>query len=457
MKRGEGTSPAGSLGFAGVRAMEWTLTPALSRRERECSSILPAPVQSSVTPVPLAPDRLLSNWDFLRVWVGQIAWSLGSGVSLVGTPLLVLALTNSPVQAGLVAGARSAPYLLLGLPAGALIDRWNRRTVLVCCEVGRGLAVASVPIAWALGALTIYQLVGVALVQGIAQTFSNIAQVAALPRLVRREQITAAQALNTSSLGVAALIGPGLGGVLVGLGRDTADGATHAYLLDACTAIVSVAMLATIRRPLQDARVPSARRLRAEIVEGLRYLRADRPVYLLAIVNMVHRICLGPVVVLAVVVFGRDVLQLPATQLGFVIGAAGAGGLIGSVVTPRLQRRLPIGFLIVAVMLIHGSGIGLVGLAPSLVGAMVGMAVVGVGEAMTSIVQVSYRLATIPDNLQGRVNSVYRLGSFGAQTIGTPLAGVLVEAFGARSALWVMSAYVLASALVFSRTNVRKI
>jgi MFS family permease len=402
-------------------------------------------------------DRLTANWDFLRVWIGQIASALGNGVSLIGTPLLVLALTNSPLQAGVVAAARSAPYLLLGLPAGALVDRWNRRTVLVCCELARGAAVASVPLAWSLGALTLYQLVGVALVQGVAVTFSNIAQVAALPRLVRRDQIAAAQALNTSSLGVAALIGPGLGGVIVGLGATTADGATRAYLLDAVTALISVTMLWTIRRPFQGERLPSERRLGGEIVEGLRYLRDDRPIFLLAIVNMVHRVCLGPVVVLAVIVFGRDVLHAPPSQLGFVVGAAGAGALLGSIVTPRLQRRVSVGWLIVAVVAIHGVGIGLVGLAPSLPAAMVGMAVVGVGEAMTSIVQVSYRLVTIPDILQGRVNSVCRLGSFGAQTVGTPVAGLLVENLGARAALWVMAAYVVTIAVGVARSDVRRI
>lgn len=369
----------------------------------------------------------------------------------------MLALTDSPLQAGVVAAARSAPYLLLGLPAGALVDRWNRRTVLVFCELARGAAVGSVPLAWAFDVLSMQQLVAVALIQGIAVTFSNIAQVAALPRLVRRDQIGAAQALNTSSMGVAALVGPGLGGLVVGLGATIAEGATYAYMLDACTALISVAMLATIRRPFQGERPATRRRLAGEIGEGLRYVRGDRSIFLLAIVNMLHRVCLGPVIVLAVVVFGRDLLNASPSQLGLVVGAAGAGGLLGSAVTPALQRRFSTGWLMVLVVAVHGAGIGLVGLAPSLATAMVGMAVVGIGEAMTSIVQVSYRLVTIPDILQGRVNSVYRLGSFGAQTIGTPIAGLLVENFGARTALWVMAAYVLTIALGVARSDVRRI
>src|SRR5439155_6938134 len=110
-------------------------------------------------------SRLITNPDFLRLWLGQVASALGTGVSLIATPLLVLALTNSPAQAGLVAAGRSAPHIVLGLPVGALVDRWNRRTVLICCDVARTLAMGSVPLAWWLHALRMPQLVAVSLVQ----------------------------------------------------------------------------------------------------------------------------------------------------------------------------------------------------------------------------------------------------------------------------------------------------
>src|SRR5262249_20451182 len=116
-----------------------------------------------------------------------------------------------------------------------------------------------------------------------------------------------------------------------------------------------------------------------------------------------------------------------------------------------------LGWLMLATVTLHGTGIGLVGLAPSVPAAMGGMLVVGVAEAMTSIVQVSYRLVTIPDVLQGRVNSVYRLGSFGAQTVGTAIVGLMVEQLGARTALWAMSCYVLLIALGVARSDVRKL
>lgn len=406
--------------------------------------------------LPASPARLAANADFLRLWIGQVASALGNGVSLVATPLLVLALSDSPALAGLVAAARTAPYILLGLPAGALIDRWDRRTILILCDIARGLAMGSVPVAWLLDLLTLPQLVVVALVQGAAVTFANLAQVAALPRLVRRDQIASAQALATSSLGVASLIGPGLGGLAVALGATTAEGAAMAFGIDAATYVVSGTMLALIRRPFQETRQATAdRRLRDEIVEGLRYLWADRAIRLLAIVNMAHRLCIGAVVVLPVVVFARDALRVDPSAIGLVVGAAGAGGLLGSGLTPLLRRRIATGPLMVLVIALHGAGIGLVGLAPGVVAAMAGMAVVGAAEAMTSIVQVSYRLVMIPDALQGRVNSVYRFGSFGAMTLGGVVTGFMLEAIGPRSSLLVMAAYVLIIAAAVGRSDVR--
>jgi MFS family permease len=414
--------------------------------------------QLSITrPRPTTSTRLIANRDFVRLWVGQVGLALGNGVTLIAMPLLVLALTDSPVQAGIVAAARTLPYLVLGLPAGALVDRWDRRWVLIWCDLARALAVGSVPLAWSLGVLTVTQLVVVPLVYGAAISFSNIAQVAALPRLVTREQLAAAQAFNTSSLGVAALIGPGVGGIIIGLGRSTAEGAAIAFLVDAVANLTDLALIATIRRPFQVARPTGARRLHDEIVVGVRYLWSDRSIRLLAIVNMVHRVCVGSVVVLAVVVLGRDVLGADPAVLGLIVGAAGVGGLLGSVVTPRLQRRYKVGGLMVTTLTLHGLGIGLVGLAASVPLAMVGMVFVGAAEAMTSIIQVAYRLGVIPDRLQGRVNSVYRLGSFTAMTLGVSVVGLLVEGLGARTALWMMAAYVLITAVGVARSGVRQL
>ena len=404
-----------------------------------------------------SPQRLTANFVFLRFWVGQVATALGNGVSQLAMPLLVLALTNSPAQAGFVAAARTAPYLLLGLPAGALVDRLDRRILLIVCDASRGLSMASIPIAWAFGILTFWQLIVVALIHGSAVTFSNLAQTAALPRLVRREQIPHAQALNVSSQGVAGLIGPGLGGLIIAMGSTTAEGAVLACVVETASYAISFVTLSSIRRPFQSARATVARRMRDDIAEGLRYVWTDRPIRLLAIMNMLHRFCLGPVIVLSVVVFAREQLLADPAAIGIIVGSAGAGGLFGSIITPRLRRHLPVGWHMIGVIFAHGIGIGLVALSDSMVMTMAGMFFVGGAEAMTGIVQVSYRLATIPDGIQGRVNSVYRLGSFSAMTFGTTTAGLLLENTGARVTLFIMAAYVISIAVGTALSEVRRL
>jgi len=152
--------------------------------------------------------------------------TLGSTISTLALPLLVLTLTHSAAQAGFIAAAQAIPYIVLGLPAGALIDRWDRKAVMIRCDVARALALGSVPLTATWGRLTTAQLYVVALVTGTALVFFNIAQTAALTRVVSGEQLPRATALDRTADSVAALIGPGVGGFLRDRG-DRRSGAGH--------------------------------------------------------------------------------------------------------------------------------------------------------------------------------------------------------------------------------------
>src|SRR5438105_1203498 len=132
------------------------------------------------------PASLWRNYDYLLLWSGQIISSIGTQVSDLAFPFLVLALTNSPAQAGFVGAAGMLPYLLFSLPAGALVDRWNRKRVMILCDSGRALSLGSIPLAFALGRLTLAQLYIVSLIEGTLFVFFNIAEVASLPRIVRK-------------------------------------------------------------------------------------------------------------------------------------------------------------------------------------------------------------------------------------------------------------------------------
>src|ERR1700732_3541953 len=129
------------------------------------------------------------NRDYMLLWNGQIVSSVGTQVSQLAFPLLVLALTHSPAQAGLIAALRGLPYALFILPAGAMVDRWNRKRVMILCDTGRAVALGSIPVALLLGQLTIIQLCIVSLVEGTLFTFFGLAETACLPQVVSKDQL----------------------------------------------------------------------------------------------------------------------------------------------------------------------------------------------------------------------------------------------------------------------------
>jgi MFS family permease len=211
-------------------------------------------------------ERALSrNRDFVLLWVGQTLSLIGSQSSWVAYPLLVLALTGSAARAGIVGFASWLPYLLFQLPAGALVDRWDRRRTMLACDALRALALTSVAVAVPLGVVTFVQLVVVAFVERTLTIFFAPAESAALSRIVPSERMSEAVARNDAREYTATLLGPPLGGVLYGISR------LAPFAADAASYALSLAGVALLRTPL--APEPRARtRLRADVAEGVRFL-----------------------------------------------------------------------------------------------------------------------------------------------------------------------------------------
>src|SRR5512140_1797451 len=154
---------------------------------------------------------LWRNRDYMLLWSGQVVSTIGSGASGIVYPLLILWLTNSYTAAGIAGALGSLPYLIFSLPVGALIDRWDRKRVMILCDLGRALTLASIPVALLLNVLTIWQIYLAVLIEGTLFVFFNIAEVAALPRVVDKRQLPEASAQNEASFGIAGIIGPSFG------------------------------------------------------------------------------------------------------------------------------------------------------------------------------------------------------------------------------------------------------
>ena len=382
--------------------------------------------RSAITKLPPAPPAgsLRQNYDFWRLWGGQATSAIGSQVSQLALPLLILALTHSPAKAGLLAALRGVPYFLLVLPAGALVDRWDPRRVMIACDTGRALALASIPVALALGHLALWMLFAVTFVEGTLFVFFNQAESNCLVRVVSKEQLGAAVAQNEAIYGVSGLIGPSLGGLLYGLGRGVP------FLTDAVSYLFSIVALLTLKAdvrpaPLADDHVPN---LGAEIKEGLRWLNAHAVIRFVALLTGVLMMsCAGWALILIVQAqrFGAG-----PVAVGLLLATGGAGGVLGSVLAIPLQKRFRFGPLLIGAAWVWAVTWLWYALAPSLI-------VLGIVNALSFIVvpvflgtQYAYRLGQIPDALQGRVNSVFRLVAFSSGPVGLALTGWLLQRYG---------------------------
>jgi predicted MFS family arabinose efflux permease len=360
----------------------------------------------------------------MLLWSGQVVSTLGSTATSIVFPLLVLALTNSPAAAGVASALRTAPYLIFSLPVGALIDRWDRKRLMINCDVGRAIVVLTVPVALWLDALTIWQLYLVAFIEGSLFVFFNIAEVAALPRVVPAAQLPQAAAQNEAAFGTVHIVGPSIGTFLYQtLGKGTP------FIADAISYVMSVVSLFLIRTEFRLAKAVSQGPLQAEIVEGLRWL-GQKPLirymaFLTGGVNLVNAAVPLIVIVLAKQMGAGDF------EIGLIFSIGGIGGILGSLVGGQIQKRFSFGQVIIAVIWVEALLFPLYALVPQffLLGAL--YALIYTTAPIYNVVQFSYRLSLIPDALQGRVNSTFRLLAFGFMPLGAAISGVLLEQFGA--------------------------
>jgi predicted MFS family arabinose efflux permease len=361
--------------------------------------------------------------EYMLLWSSQVLTTLGAQASGIIYPLLILALTGSPALASWATALRIVPYLLLSLPVGALIDRWDRRRVMIVCHAGRGLAVASLPLAMAFGGLSVGHIYAVALIEGALHVFFNIAETAALPRVVPSGQLPQATAQNQAGFAAAGVIGPALGSWLY-----QAVGRGFPFLVDAASHVVGLWALARMRTSFAPAAVDTRRSLRHEVAEGLRWLWRQRLVRDMAlitgVVNFVHTATPLLLIVLAKERGASD------AQVGLIFSIGGVGAILGALAGGALARRFSFGQVVIGSIALQAALFPLFAWCPgplSLGAVYAGIMFFG---PVYNVVQFSYRIALIPDGLQGRVNSGFRLIAFALNPVGAALCGWLLERGG---------------------------
>ncbi|WP_089006879.1 MFS transporter [Micromonospora viridifaciens] len=377
---------------------------------------------------------------FRRLWLSDAVSTLGTHVTSVALPLAALTVlgAGSTGVAALTA-ATTLPYLLLGIPAGAIVDRLPRRAVLVAADLARALLLASVPLAWVAGWLTLAQLVAVALLAGCATVLFDVAYFAAVPAVVPARRLADANARLEATRAVGQTAGPGVAGVLVGT-----LGAPVALLVDVASFVVSALFLAGTPRLARQA-APGAGGMWRDAAGGIRFVLGNPVVRALTLcsglTNLWHAGFLAMLLVYAV----RQ-LHLPAATVGLLVAGANVGYLVGAAVAGRARIRFGVGRAITGAAALQ-AGAALV-LVPHPLGIGAGLAVGAFASGLYNVNAVSLRQAATPPAMLSRMTATSRFVIWGAMPLGAALGGALTGLLGAPAYLALAAAGMAAAALV---------
>jgi hypothetical protein len=383
---------------------------------------------------------LWHNRDYMILWSGQAISLVGTGITQTAFPLLVWDRTHSALQVGLVGAMDLLPYVFLSLLAGALVDRWNRKWVMILCDSGRALNLASLLVALLLGHLVVVQLYLNALIEGLLFVFFNLAEVASLPQVVAKDQLPAATSQNEATQGTTWLVAPLLGGALYSL-RPLLP-----FLADAISYVVSVCSLLLIRTQFQQARLPVRSTILTDIHEGLAWLWHQPLIRYMAFLTGGWNFASGGFIPILVVLVKLH--QGSSLLYGTILTIGGMGGILGALLASPIQKHFRFGWVIISSIWIQALLWPLYAFVPNLILIGVIFALGFVTGPIYNVVLMSYRLALIPDALQGRVNSVFRLIAFGFQPLGWALTGLLIQTIQVIPTILVISVGLLALAIL---------
>jgi MFS family permease len=377
---------------------------------------------------------LWRNGAFVRVWAAATISIFGSLITRMALPFVaILVLGAGPFEVAILRSLDVLAALVFGLAAGAWVDRLRRRPVLVWADLGRALLLASVPLAFVFGVLSLAQLLAVTLLTAVLSTFFDAADNAYLPTIVRKEELVDANSALTASGSAAEFTAFGISGFLIQVFT-----APIAILVDSVSFVASALLLGSIRTAEDPPPpIPERRRILAEIRDGVALVRRDPVLRALAFSEMTQGMLWG-VFGATYLLFAFDVLQLGPAAIGLITGAGGLGSLIGALAAGRAARRWGIGMTAVVGLLLAALGNAFVPLAPAgapVIAAafLVAQQLVGDGGVtIYAITEQTVRQSTVDNRLLGRVASTMVVASGAAQLVATLGAGALAEVLGLR-------------------------
>jgi predicted MFS family arabinose efflux permease len=386
---------------------------------------------------------LWRHGDFLRLWTAQTLSQFTGQVGSLAVPLVAIAVLEvNAFQVGLLATVASLPFLLFSLPVGVVVDRVRRRPVLIAADIVAGLALVSIPLAYLVDVLTIWQLYAVGFTTGTCRVFFDVAYMSYLPSLVTRDELQEGNSKLEVSRSGSMVAGPGFAGVLV-----EAVTAPYAVAVNAVGLLGSAAFMLGIRRresePADVALAPTARkgvRMLREIKDGLVFV-VRHPYMRPSMVFITIQNFFTALMFAILLLFAIREVGMTAAEAGFAFALGNIGALIGALVARRAALLVGgIGRALVIASALGGAAWLFVPVTPAEMATAfiaVALGLFGFSAMVWYVVGISLFQATTPDRFLGRANASRRFVVWGINPIGALAGGVLAESVGLRETMWI--------------------
>lgn len=388
----------------------------------------------------ISKESILRQKGFLALWVGQTVSAIGSQISGLALPVIAVTfLSASELEMGFLNAAGTSAFLVVGLLAGAWVDRWIKRRVMLIADLVRMLAVATIPLLWLQDDLTIYHLILIAIVMSVASVFFDVAYQSYIPILLPKEYIGVANSRLETTGQISGISGPSIVGWLLTILR-----APLILIVDAFSFLISAIALFLIK----DKEVPKPkadrRPLRNEIAEGLSFVWNEKLIRAISFTTSTSNLFSTIVgTMFALYFFREENLGFSTASFGLLASIGSIGGLIGATVTPKLIKIFGEGRLVVLSAIFLGAIQILIPLS-WYVPREIALLVLGAQFFLTAffvltynITQVTARQRICPEHLLGRMNASIRFMVWGSMPIGALVSGLLGTAIGVLPTMWV--------------------
>ncbi|HCW7939584.1 TPA: MFS transporter [Staphylococcus aureus] len=375
---------------------------------------------------------VLFNKNFTFYLIGIAFSNIGSAFTTFVFPLMILKLTGSAFQVGIVSALSFIPYAILGLPAGALIDRLNKKTIMKCADIIRLISYLSIPVLSFYNMLSIFQIYVVAIISGIGLVFHSISEVSIIPSIVKEEDLASANSYIYATQNVSEFLGPIIEGLLY-----TYMGYSILIFIDSMTFLLSFFSLILIKietKSIFNQEKLSGKNFLSDVKVGFDYLLSNSTIRVMAVVVSLSNLIISPYYIY-IVMFVKEDMNQSSQALGLVLGISSLGALIGSLSASFLLKLFNFGKLIVIILFLDTIFRLMLPFSTYIFILIPLLGLTYMTQSILNIAIITLRQKKCSEHMLGRVNSVFKTMVFAFRAIGLFLGGILLENKGGFYAL----------------------